>query len=411
MSAPSYTCGEITSALYTLTGQVSPRLYNKVALIDAWTARTPRGEWPEGMGYTINNMMLERTTTDNETGDEWVDAAPSQNTSEGTPFNNCVPTPEILKFGQTLRPMKVARRNIQTDDFCINDLANSFQTGKVLDNMMDILSNITEWVWMNRIQNEYLRLSEHKVTEVNNSSNFDITATAHDATKPPTSKLLNGTLERIWSQLVLQGAHGDGAVGWGVNNAPVFELFTDDATSRDLIRQDPELRSDFRFAYMGKGEDAPTMFMLGTPYSYNGYKHTWIKFPPRWEIVNGAYVRVYPYSAPTTTTKGWKRSVSTAYQYATYQTSFIFLPTVQTLLMEKPSTNPGGKLKFDYASHMGEFQFLVIKDRKCNPRGEMGFFDALFASASEPGHTELGWAIMHLNCPPIRTPRPSCYSY
>jgi hypothetical protein len=59
---------------------------------------------------------------------------------------------------------------------------------------------------------------------------------------------------------------------------------------------------------------------------------------------------------------------------------------------------------------MGEFQFLVIYDKECNPRGELGFFDALYASASQPGHTYLGYAIAHLNCPPLRTPKTSCYS-
>lgn len=407
-SLPSYTCGEITNALYALTSQVSPRLFNKVALVDQWTARTPRGVWPKGQGFTINNMMLERTVTTSEDGTEWVDAAPSQQTSEGTPFNNCQPTPEEIKFGQTLRPMKIARRNIQTQDFCINDLANDFQVEKVLDNMMDILGGITEWVWMNRLQNEYYRLSEHKITET--SSGFDISATTHDPTKPPTSRLLNGTLEQVYQKQVMQGARADGTVGYGVNGRPIYELWTDANTSRDLIRQDPELREDFRFAFEGKGEDSPLLFIPGTPFSYNGFKHTWIKFPPRWEIVGGVYKRIYPYDTPTPTTKGLKTPVSNAYIYATYQTSFIFVPTVQTVLMEEPSTNPGGRVKFDYASHMGEFQFLVIKDKKCNPRGEMGFFDALFASAHEPGHIELGWSLMHLNCPGLRSPEPSCYS-
>jgi hypothetical protein len=404
MGLPNYTCGEITNTFYALAGQVSPRLYNKVAPVDAWVAKTPRGEWPLGLGYTINNMMLERTTTDTETGDEWVDAAPSALTGEsGGPFNNCQPTPEVLKFGQTLRSMKISRRNIQTDDFCINDLATDFQIAKVLDNMMDILTWISEWVWSNRCQNEYLRLCDHKVTE---NASFDINASAFDPTKPPTSRLVNGTLEQIWQHLVMQGIAATGSqVGYGTNDMPILDLFTDSTTSRDLIRQDPELRMDFRYAQ-------PELLInrLGTSYAYNGFKHTWIKYPPRWEIVGGAYQRVYPFSAPTTTTKGWKRVVNPAYIYATYQTSFIHIPSVYTTLFEAPPTAPGGKIKFDYASHMGDFQFLVIRDKKCNPRGEIGFFDALFASASEPGHTELGFSILHLNCPPLRNLKPSCYS-
>jgi hypothetical protein len=402
---PSYTCGEITNAFYTLTGQVSPRLYNKVAPVDPWIAKTPRGEWPEGLGYVINNMMLERTTTDAETGTEWVAAAPSALTGEtGGPFNNCLPTPEILKFGQTLRPMQIFRRNIQTDDFCINDLAADFQIEKVLNNMMDILGFITEWVWSNRAQNEYMRLCDHQLTET--GSSFDLFATAWDATKPPTSRLLVGTLEQIYQQLVLEGAHQGGAVGYSTgNDMPVFDLFSDANTSRDLVRQDPDLRMDFRYA-----NPSQLTQQIGTPFSYQGFHYSWIKYPPRWEIVGGAYQRIYPWTAPIQTTKGYKRQINPAYTYATYQTSFVFIPTVYTQLMERPSTNPGGRVKFDYASHMGEFQFLVIKDKKCNPRGETGFFDAIYASASEPGHTELGYAIMHLNCPPLRLPKPSCYS-
>lgn len=398
-----YTTGEITNQFYALTGQVSSRLWNKVAPVDPWSAYTPRGEWPEGLGWIINNMMLERTTTDSETGTEWISAAPSTTTLEGGPFNNCQPTQEILKFGQTLRTFQVARRNIQTDDFCISDLMNDFQVEKVLNNVMDILTYVTEWVWSNRIQNEYSRLCDHKVTE---GSPFDLDATSVDPTKPPDSRLIQGTLEQIYIKLIMDGAYmNEGSVGKGVNDQPIFQLFTDANTSRDLIRQDPELRMDFRYADPDK-----LINPLGTPYSYNGFKHTWIKFPPRWYLVNGAWVRQYPFKAPTATTKGWKRAIDPAYIYAPYQDSFVFIPTVQTMLMERPKTNPGGKVAFDYASHMGDFTFNVIKHRKDNPRGEMGFFDALYASAHEPGMTHLGWVIRHLSCPSLRSYKPSCYS-
>lgn len=406
MGLPNYTCPEITNALYTLTGQVSSRLFYKIAATDPWVAKTPRGEWPTGQGFTISNMMLERTTTDSETGDEWVDAAPSALTGEsGGPFNNCQPTPEVLKFGQTLRSMKVSRRDIQTDDFCINDLAADFQVDRVLANIMNILEYVTEWVWMNRAQNEYVRLSDHKVTE--KATGFDLNATTFDASTPPTSRLTNGTMEQVYNWLIMEGAAGLGAnigVG-GPTNMPIFEVFTDPNTARDLLRQDPELRMDFRYAN-------PQLLIsdYGTGYSHNGFKYTWNKYPPRYEISGGAYVRVYPFKAPTSTTKGWKRDVNPAYLGATYQDTIVHIPAVYTQLMERPPTNPGGKVKFDYYSHMGDFQFLVIKDKKCNPRGELGFFDALFASASEPGHTELGFVIRHLNCQPLRTLKPSCYS-
>lgn len=395
-------CEAIKNAFYALTGQISPRLFNRISLRDPWVNYVQKGEWPQGMGFTINSMTLERTLTDSETGTEWVAATPSGDGDTATTANNCLPTPEILKFGQTLRSFTMYRRNIQTENFCINDLQNDFMISQVLSNVMDQLETVTEWVWSNRFQNEYLSLAAHKVTE--KSAGFNINGTSFNvAGDPPTSRLLNGTLEQIYMQLVMDGAAAtSGAIGLGVNDQPIFALFTDANTSRDLIRQDPELRMDFRYADPDK-----LINPLGTPYSYNGYKHVWIKFPPRYDAAGN---RVYPYNAPTATTKGWKRDINTAYLYAPYQISFIFIPTVYTALYERPSTNPGGGIKFDYASHMGEFQFLVIPDKECNPRGELGFFDALFASASQPGQVNLGWAILHLNCPSLRTPLPSCYS-
>jgi hypothetical protein len=401
-------CENIKNAFYALTGQVSPRLYNRISINDPWVAYVEKGEWPTGMGFTINSMMLERTLTDaaNEAGTAgtgWVDATPSGSGDVATANNNCLPVPEVLSFGQTITPFTMQRRNIQTENFCINDLQNDFMISQTLSNVMDQLETVTEWVWSNRFQNEYLRLCDHKVVEV--TSGFDINRTAafNFSSTPPTSRLLQGTLEQIYQQLVLDGAVAtSGAIGKGANDQPIFNLFTDAVTSRDLIRQDPELRMDFRYADPDK-----LINTLGTPYSYNGFKHTWLKFPPRYDAAN---TRVYPYLPPASTTKGWKRLINPAYIYAPYQVSFIFIPTVFTCLYERPSTAPGGGVKFDYASHMGEFQFLVISDKECNPRGELGFFDAYYASASQPGHTYLGWAIAHLNCPPLRSPKPSCYS-
>lgn len=403
-------CENIKNAFYALTGQVSPRLYNRISINDPWVAYVEKGEWPTGMGFTINSMMLERTLTDSEDGHEWVNATPSSTNGIDNgvvDHNNCLPTPELLKFGQTLTPFTMQRRNIQTENFCINDLQNDFMISQTLSNVMDQLETVTEWVWSNRFQNEYLNIVGHNIIETGTGAISDVKGTTPFTPlaipTTATSRLVQGTLEQIYTQLVLDGAVATaGAIGKGANDQPIFALFTDAVTSRDLIRQDPELRMDFRYSDPDK-----LINTLGTPYSYNGYKHVWLKFPPRYDA---AGARVYPYLPPTTTTKGWKREVNPAYIYAKYQVSFIFIPTVFTCLYERPSTAPGGGIKFDYASHMGEFQFLVITDKTCNPRGELGFFDALYASASQPGQTYLGYAIAHLNCPPLRVPHTSCYS-
>ncbi|HWI67718.1 MAG TPA: hypothetical protein VNS88_05005, partial [Nitrospiraceae bacterium] len=274
-------CENIKNAFYALTGQVSPRLYNRISLNDPWVAYVEKGEWPTGMGFTINSMMLERTLTDKEDNTNWVDATPSGNLDVATANNNCLPTPEILQFGQTLTPFTMQRRNIQTENFCINDLQNDFMIAQVLSNVMDQLETVTEWVWSNRFQNEYLRLAGHHIAETGTGTLADSGTRFTPLAIPTTatSRLVQGTLEQIYSQLVLDGAVATaGAIGRGTNDQPIFALFTDAVTSRDLIRQDPELRMDFRYADPDK-----LINTLGTPYSYNGFKHVWIKFPPRYD--------------------------------------------------------------------------------------------------------------------------------
>ena len=45
-------CENIKNAFYALTGQVSPRLYNRISINDPWVAYVEKGEWPTGMFWT-----------------------------------------------------------------------------------------------------------------------------------------------------------------------------------------------------------------------------------------------------------------------------------------------------------------------------------------------------------------------
>ena len=70
------------------------------------------------------------------------------------------------------------RRNIQTENFCINDLQNDFMIAQTLSHVMDQLETVTEWVWSNRFQNEYYNLCGHYITE--KSTGFIDEPTPHD---------------------------------------------------------------------------------------------------------------------------------------------------------------------------------------------------------------------------------------
>lgn len=401
MPAFDYDCPTIINAFIAETGRYVNEVAMKAIPYTPWLANTPRGEWRDGMGAVQNSIVWERTVP-TDTGDEWTETV----TSDGTAPDACDFNPELVHFGQTTRSMRKHKRYLQTEDFCIEDLRDDFMIEQFLRGVGRNLSAVSSYVWATRRRREYARLSDHKVTE---KDDIDLNATSFPVGDPPTSRLLNGTLEQIYDYLYLDGAFTDGAIGTSGSGRRVATLITDANTSRDLIRQDPSLREDFRYAFSGMGENSPLLTAYGQGHSYNGFKHV-IDYTQRWDIVNGAWVERHPYKGETATTKGYKQDLDDLYRYAEYQDSYIHIPTVYRELVPRPMSNPGGKFQFSPQTYMGEFDFKVILDRKCNPRGNKGFFDALFMSASEPGQTWHGFVIRHKNCIPSREPR-DCSQY
>lgn len=393
-------CNAINTAIVRETGRIGPEVYTRVVKTSPWIGLTPSDTWPDGMGLEQTNLTFERMLPADD-DESWTDVAVSDGSS-----NLCLPATEILKWGQTLRTWNLQKIAKQTEDFCVEDLRSAFQLQKMLTLFTQGLGTVSKRVWENRNQNEYIRISSHKLTE---KAVIDLEATSFVAGTPPTSRLTNGTLEQIYNRLVGEGA-GEDAMGSSGRAMPVFGLFTDPNTSRDLIRQDPELRADFRFAFEGKGADAPLVAPLGVERSYNGYAHMMNFNQPRYNIVGGAYVRVPRYKAAAATSKGYKRDYNQDYDYAQYADSIIHVPTVYTRRIPQPISAPGGAFRFNPVNYMGDFSWKNILHAVCNPDGTIGFFRAVFSSGSEPVHPEFGFVVRHLNCPPIRSLHTSCYS-
>lgn len=401
---PDYTCDAVDNAFLMMSEFLSPTILSRTtpSMRPLFTS-TPRGEWVDGMGTTHTNVIFERTVP-TDTGNEWVATAPS----DGADVDNCTLDPEVVHFGQTKQTVEMFRRNLQTQEFCVEDLRNDFALRKTLEGVEKNLRFLSIYVWETYLQARSITLSDHKITE-GGAGVYDLNSTSFSGGNPPTSTLTLGTLEQIYNYLKLDGASMEGSVGSAGLGRPIFDLFTDANTSRDTILQDPDLRQDYRYAFMGKGIDSPLLQTLGTPFTHAGFRHVELPWPQRFNFPGGVMTRVYPYKNPAAASKGVKQDINPAYLYAAAQISLVRLPSLFTLQIPKPITSPGAGMQFDPVNYMGDFQWLNIKDKKCNPRGQKGFFDAVFAAASEPGLTNHGFAILHKNCPPNRQLRTSCY--
>jgi hypothetical protein len=335
------------------------------------------------MGNIINNLTFERTFNSTVT-DDWENVA----TSDGSDAGACLPPVEDIDFGQTQRNFRLQHKAIEGPDLCINDLRTTYQVQKQLDNAVDQLTSVSGWVWENRFQNEYIRLSGNKVLA---RPNMPI-STGEDflAGQEPTSKLTQGILDKIYMKLIRDGA-GQHAVG-RANGRPIFALLTDAETSNGITFGNDAAREDIRWA-----NPDWNLAPLGVDRSYKGFAHIINAYAPRYNEVGGVITRVEVWTE-SATTKGNKWEINPDYETAEFTASIVFLPSVYRALKPRPMSTAGGNTRFDPQAMMGEFTWRNILDRKCNPDGTIGFHRGVFISASEPMHPEHGFVILHKRC-------------
>lgn len=392
MASYDYDCEEIDNMLLAETGRyMQGTLARRLSPRGRWRNAIPFDKWQDGQGVVHNSIVWQRTVPTND-GDEWTTNTPST----GTADSQCDLTPEIVEFGQDTRNWRKSSRNIRTPWFCLEDLRDDHRVKDMLDALDKNLGWVTHYVWENRIQDEYERMSEHKVTE---NGHMDIEGTAFDPGSPPTSVLTVGTLRRIYEYLMADGAGEEGGIGLTENGGAVLQLFTDMSTIDNLVRQDPELRQDFRY-------DPDKVKILTKTYgaerSFDNYQLVYNPFQPRYDKVGDEFIRIQPYKDPEAAAKGKKQMIELGYQYAQYAKSYVVMRNVYTMEVPGAITSPGGKLEFKAVDYMGDFAWLNIQDVRCNPRNQKGFFDAVFTSAARPMDTWFGFTIMHKRCAPIR---------
>lgn len=301
----------------------------------------------------------------------------------------------IDSFGVTVRTMSLKKAALNSPDICLDDLQFAWQVEDQVKNVVRVLSENTKYVWTNTYQDEYINACRNKSVAKNN---FDPTTDSFAAT-PATSKLTWGILEAIYEQL--------GYEGGSINPfkrvdemTPIYAAVGERYTFNDLKRQDPCVRDDYRYAYMGSGESNPMMAAPGLNAITRGYQFFTVELPPRYTFntVTSTWVRVYPYT-PVATSRGMKWEISEAYKDAPYTDTIIYHQDVMKILTPSPRTSKGGGMSYNPSySWAGEFVWRNIPDRDSNIDGSTGFFRALYAYGSKVERPELGFVVRHLRC-------------
>ena len=364
---------------------------------DFFVKNITKEQWVDGQGQAYSYPIWERSLPSSPV--TFVSWTASQGdgdlaTNDGTPGGSAASPlgQNIDSFGITTRQVSLQKAALNSPDIALEDLRFSWQVEDQVKNVTRVLAENTKKVWADAYISEYISACGAKQIAASGvpegSASFPLTA--------PTSKLTWGLLESVYERLSYVG--GDINPFSRIDGEPIYAVVGDRFTFQDLKASDANTRSDFHYAYEGSETGAPLLGTPGLGGIYRGFKFNTIQNPPRYDFVNGAWVKREPYT-PSSATRGEKWEIADAYKNAAYTDTVIYHQDVLKILTPKPIGVKGGMSMsnptYDWA---GTFVWRNLSSRDQNIDGNIGFFRALYAYGAKVERPDLGFTIRHKRC-------------
>lgn len=381
MAATTITAPNLENFFVTEENRIAPQLLQRNMHKSIWNlGKIKKVAFPQGMGDVIRRLTYERSLPANNP--TWTNVLHNDGTG-----NNCPPQAQLVEFAQTLREWGLQQTALESPDICVNDTRTTFEIASQMKAIYTVLEENSAYVWENRSRDEYIRIAQHKMVA---AAGLPEDTAAFPAIVP-TSGLTQGILDRIYG-FKSREAHMRGALGQD-RGSPVYGLITDQETSDSIIQQNTKILSDFRES----SRVDELLQAMGINRSYRGYFHMVDNFLPRYNFVDGAFVRVQPYDPLVATTKGNMADLSLDYLNADFTASIVFNSEVYHCSVPNVITS-AGNAKFEPQNYWGEWKWKNIPDREKNPDGNYGYFRGVYMTGSEPVFPMYGWVIMHKRC-------------
>jgi hypothetical protein len=282
---------------------------------------------------------------------------------------------------------------LDSDPICISDARTGY---RFRDQVREIKNNFEKNVidlWEDRNRDQYVAALPDANKLVfsggallpGDAGDFDPTA--------PDSQIHQDALDYVRWKMIHDGAGEEGAYGQ-IDGTPVFTVFMSSEQQRALIKGNPDIRNDYRWA-----DPKALLKPFGVKRVYGGFYHLIDDKAPRWNLVEGTpdtWERVPFYLEQESTGIA---IVNPAYESALYEDIIVYHPKVVRQLMQKPLASIGGGTTFRAWDYAGEVQWVNEYDKDCNKYRDNGFWSARLRAAYEPLIPEYGYAIRVLRCP------------
>lgn len=350
----------------------------------------PRGEFPNGMGQSLNTLIWERSVPISQFATQWQTVT-TIDVAEG---GSCLPPTHKLKLGNTTRSVDLEQIAFEGPDFCAVDIASIFEISRQLDQIATQLAEYNKFIWEQKDIYEYFLNCKYKVIANGCPPYYSSTiASSYDTANQgcATDTLSMGLLNYFKQILMWNGAEGLARE----NGMPILTVLTSWAAFENIKFQNDDYRQDIRW-----GEPNLLLRPFGTPGSYRGFNFVCVPWPRRFNCSDqGVLTEVLPFTEAAAS-KGFKGELNTSYLTAELEESFIFEQSVCTQLVPSAVTNPHGMFSFKPVDYTGNWAVLNIQDRVCNPMQKVMYHRCEMMAGTLPEKVERGVAILHLRCDP-----------
>lgn len=370
-----------------------------------------RGEYQRGSGLNLRVFTIERSepTSDNES---WPRVAFTNGDagSCGTTFNDAT-------YGHTERSFAPEQFGLKGPVICQDDLIYNWNTEMFLEGYLNALSKRSR----RSIENRYLAIYSHFVDK--NVTNSSFSKTNGNSGTLPTSgpnlsglaeascELQQGDLETVAAELNEEGATDPDDAGW-INlgeDGPIYPLYIGQEASQQLLRNNPDLRQDYRWGDATMGDAARLLKRVGATKIIGNYRHVINLFPPRFHWIptgggNGNYQRVNTWVMPSKS-KGSGAEINPQWRDAPFEAAYVLSPWVFQSNVIRP-VNAAAGLRWEPKSYFGEWEFVTGGNRitdagaDCyDPLQKLGRHFAEYKHAPMPLYPKYGRMIIFRRCP------------
>jgi hypothetical protein len=195
---------------------------------------------------------------------------------------------------------------------------------------------------------------------------------------------------------------GNGEYVINGNAGMIYPLYIDMVASQQILKANPHMRDDSRFASMGAqgSGDFGLWRALGSDRTIGNFRHVSTNVAPRFNYTGGQYVVVSPYKDITAVGTD-QEIITTAYKNAAFEAAIMAVPSGFRIEAVRPQ-NAG--LNFDMKNYNGDLQFITGGERICtpavyDPRHDKGRHFAQIIYAAAPQYPHNIAVVVYKRCP------------